>query len=94
MFDFSKDDNIFNADEKLVLNRMGIGISRKEFVTQAGFSEQVTEDADCKALMHIVMAKIDGLTDEEWEDLQKYLPFDVPFDDEDSLQEEFDEQEA
>lgn len=90
MLDFSKDGGIFNVDEKIILNRMGAGVSKSEFLAQVGFSDAATNDADCKALMHDVLAKVDGLTDAEWEDLQMYLPFDVPFFDGDMLPEESD----
>lgn len=90
MLDFSKADFMFNTDEKVVLNRLGMGVSKEECLSQLSFSEQASNDEDCKDLLQDVLDKVNSLSNKEWEDLQKYLPFEVEFSDSDMLLEELD----
>lgn len=85
MFDFSKDSNIFDEEERVILNHNAIGISREACCEQLAFNMAVTSDNDCVQLLQALYAKVRDLSDEEWEDLQKYLPFEVSFSDEDNI---------
>lgn len=83
MLDFSKDSNFFNVDEKIFLNRIGEGVELDEFFDKLSFAMTVSEDEDCIDIMQSLFSKVEELTVEEWDDLQNYLPLDVPVSDDD-----------
>ncbi|MDE6014233.1 MAG: hypothetical protein K2H41_00840 [Acetatifactor sp.] len=41
MLDFSKEDDVFKVDEKLVLNRIGVGVSKTECLARVGLNRQL-----------------------------------------------------
>lgn len=90
MFDFSKDSDIFDVEEKIVLNHLAEGVDKDNCCEQLSFGMEISEDEDCVSILQAVYAKIRDLSVEEWEDLQKYLPFDVPISDDDFLLDELD----
>lgn len=69
--------NIFNMDEKMVLNRVAGDLSKEEFLEQCDFSKMIAVDEDVDGLFDELKEKVASLSDEEWEALKKYLPFDV-----------------
>lgn len=69
---------MFDFEEKMVLNKSAVGVSKKAFLDQCSFSKAVTEDDECIALLSSVAEKVEKLSDEEWEELKQYIPFDVP----------------
>lgn len=87
MFDFLKSSNMFDMEEKVILNHIGIGIGRNDCCEQLSFSAEVTEDQDCVEILHRVYEKVCDLTEEEWNELQLYLPFEVLISDDDLVSE-------
>lgn len=84
MVDFFKDfNNLFSNDEKIILNHTAVEGSKESCCQQLSFDMEVSEDEDCISILQSVYDKICDLSDEEFLDLQKYLPVDVPVTDDD-----------
>lgn len=84
MIDFFKNINyLFNNDEKMMLNHIAEGVGRDSCIEQLSFSMEVSDDQNCISVLQSVREKIRNLSDEEFADLQKYLPFNVPISDDD-----------
>lgn len=83
MLDFMEFTRMFDFEEKLVLNRVALDMSKSRFLDHCAFSESVTTDDDCKSLMKVLLVKVEKLSDEEWDNLKSYLPFDVSVSDAD-----------
>lgn len=82
MIDFFKESNYFDFEEKIILNRVGIGVSKKEGCDSISFGAKLTADEMLQATYLSLLNKVNALSDEEWEDLQNYLPFDTIVDEE------------
>lgn len=74
---------MFDFEEKMFLNNNALGASKGEFLNQCSFSCQVVDDELCSLLVKRVMEKVELLTEEEWEELKQYIPFEVPVSDAD-----------
>lgn len=87
MIKFSGDSKYFNVDEQSILNRLAIDLSKDEFLEQLTVTIDLCDDEDCISLMEDVKDKVNELTVSEWNDLQLYLPFELPYSDADFLEE-------
>jgi len=76
--------DIFNNDEKQYLNALAKGryrekITRQDVLKSVAFARDVADDTDTMILDLIdgVYSKVNNLSDSEWEDLRRLLPFPV-----------------
>lgn len=76
--------DIFTDIEKLYLNsaQTGTPLSKftKESVVKAiTYARNVSNDADIIAMLEELSAKVTRLTDEEWNEIKKEIPFQTSF---------------
>lgn len=74
---------MFVFDEKILLNKMALDLSLRNCLDRLALYEEVTSDEECKQLIVSLQEKVKILTEEEWEDLKSFLPFDLPLTEED-----------
>lgn len=77
MLDFKEFAGMFDFEERLLLNHADPDMSKAFFLNHCTFSKLATADMDCSALLDRVLKKVGELSDEEWDVLKSYLPFDV-----------------
>lgn len=71
----------FTLEEQLILNN-NITISEKaEVIKNLQFNIQVATNEDVIDMLTILIAKIDSITNEEWNNIYNSLPFDIALDD-------------
>jgi len=76
--------NLFTAEEKIMLNHVAEEAANKDSCCeQLSFDMEVSEDDDCISVLQSVYDKVCDLSEEEFSDLLKYLPFDVTVSDDD-----------
>lgn len=83
MIDFFKESNYFDFEEKMILNNLGVGVSKSRCCDLITLGLKMATDTMIQDTLNSLLNKVNALSDEEWEDLQNYLPFDVLVDDED-----------
>ena len=74
---------IFNMEEKTILNHVAVDLEKDECCDQLRFSMEVTEDEECAAVLQSLYSKVYTFSGEEWDGLQSYLPFNVDVSEED-----------
>lgn len=82
------DGVLLNDEEKYVLNKVAIDVSRDECCDRLLFGSEVTTDEECASVLLELCSKLKNLKPDDWEELQNYLPFELSFIDADL---EFDE---
>lgn len=80
--------NMQGNDEKLVVNSIGIYKSRAECIDILKFNIDITDDSYIKSLCEELLFTFMRITEEEWDELQKHMPFWAPFggDDDEELE--------
>lgn len=76
---------LFTVDEKIILNRSAVGVSLQEFCNLLSFFLAVVTDEDMCQCLTVLNDKVNSFDEEKWDALQSFLPFDVPFAEEDLL---------
>ena len=75
--------NIFSAalsyDEMILLNNVGINVSLKDAMNSVLTQVVITRDKTVKVLLLDLNAKLKQMTEEEWQDMQKFMPFEIPY---------------
>ena len=69
----------FNYDEKLALNSCGLYKSLKECINSVLIHSKATQDKEVKELYVSLHKKLKALTETEWQEIQKFMPFNVPY---------------
>lgn len=79
MIDFAKDNKFFSVEEQLILNHLAVGVSKDEFFVQLDFSMAVCSEDDTFSLelLQNVKSKVQNFDDEQWEQLQQFVPFPI-----------------
>lgn len=70
----------FSYDEKLVLNSIGLYKSLKDCISLVLIQSKATQDDEIKELYMWLHKKLKTLSDAEWQEIQKSMPFEVPYD--------------
>lgn len=89
MFDYTAADRHFTAEEKLVLNQFAVDVDKDRCCELLSFSSSVSEDEDYVSLLQETSSKIQKLSDDEWINLQRFLPLGVPVSSFDSVDNAF-----
>lgn len=71
--------DIFNYDEKLILNNIGLYKSLKDCINLVLIQLSATQDDDVKGMYRWLHTKLITLSENEWEEMQKYMPFGTPY---------------
>ena len=69
----------FSFDERLILNSIGLYTSLKDCIKTIMIQSTVVEDEQAKELYSWLYTKLKAMDEMEWNELQKYMPFDVPY---------------
>lgn len=80
--------NMQGNDEKLVVNSIGMYKSRAECIEILKFNIDITDDSYVKSLCEGLLFTFMRITEVEWGELQKHMPFYAPFGGEDEEEEE------
>lgn len=80
---FNRCTAAFSYDEMNVLNNIGINVSLKDAMNSVLTQVVITRDKKVKMILLELNSKLRQLTDEEWEEIQQYLPFEMPYMNED-----------
>ena len=70
-------------DEMTVLNNVGINVSLKDAMNSVLTQVVITRDKTVKVLLLDLNAKLKQMTEEEWEDMQRSMPFEIAYMNED-----------
>lgn len=89
MIDFFKESKFFSFEEQLIMNNLAVDVTKDEFLMQLDFSISVCgkDDDFSLELMQNIKSKVLKLSDEEWKQLQEFIPFPV----DDSMEEYIEE---
>lgn len=86
--------DLFEDEERQYINKIAEGrskdgISREDMLSIVSFAREVADDTDREiiSLIDCVYSKINVLSDEEWEELRRLLPFPVSITAEDNVDE-------
>lgn len=69
--------SLFSMDEMILLNHMGMDMSKNECLVQIKLSMDICTDESMLMDLQEFLDKIKLISDDEWKLLQKYLPFKV-----------------
>lgn len=69
----------FNDQEKLILNSVSEGfalgsLTRDRILDSLAFSSEISTDEDILNLLEAVSAKVEDMSDEEWNMLKQHIP--------------------
>lgn len=81
--DFLTDLDVFNEEEKIILNHLAVDASKDMCCEQLSMGMAISNDNDVVSVLQSTYAKIRDLSVEEWSDLQSMLPYDVSISDDD-----------
>ncbi len=73
----------FSYDEMIVLNNVGINVSLKDAMNSVLTQVVITRDKTVKVLLLDLNTKLRQMSEEEWEDMQKSMPFEIAYMNED-----------
>ena len=79
--------DLFDYDERIIINSAGHGISlneftRKRFLDNLGLSLNISNDPLILSLVRGLIEKISILSDEEWREIVRLIPLHVAYDEE------------
>ena len=80
------DNNIFDTEEQVILNRIAIDESKDSVIEKIDLSINVCTDDEVVSLMSNLKYKILNYSNENWIELQLMLPFDTPGADSDTIE--------
>lgn len=83
MLNFAVDNEVFDVEEKLVLNHVAVGVSQSVCCEQILFDMEIVDNDTLSSALQSLYAKVRDLTEDEWNSLQSFLPFEVPLSDDD-----------
>lgn len=83
----------FDVEERELMNRITqdeavAKFTRSDLLTRLEFALSINTDKDILDLCEGLHAKIHDLTELEWEQIRAYLPFDLPYSNDDRIPEE------
>lgn len=84
--------DVFNNDERIVINKASEGTAVKDFtkarlLTILNFDREISTDQDVLDLLAGLIAKVERITDEEWDHLRQAIPFETFYDAESNVDE-------
>lgn len=76
------DIDLFDNDERIIINKACEGapistFTRSGFLTNLHFARSISTEQDVLDLLDGLTAKIDRVSEQEWEDLKLKLPFET-----------------
>ena len=81
--DFLTDLDVFDEEEKIILNHLALESSKDTCCEQLSMGMAISSDNDVVSVLQSTYAKIKNLSVEEWSDLQSVLPYEVSISDSD-----------
>jgi len=76
--------DIFDADERIVINSAAHGLAtneftRKSFLDNLNFSINISEDQDILGLLNGLKSKVSNMGDLDWNELALLIPLFTPY---------------
>lgn len=70
----------FSYDEKLALNSIGLYKSLKDCINLLLIQSKATQSEEIKKLYTEIHLKLKQINESEWQEMQKTMPFNTPYD--------------
>jgi len=79
-----KNNNLFNSDERILMNSMSKGtklseLSRTKIIENIVFARSIANDNDVINLLESLYAKVTDLSDKQWNSMKMNLPFETSY---------------
>lgn len=71
--------SIFGYDEELILNQIGMYRSLEDCIGTVKIQIEAALDDDVRNLLEMLHYKLNRLSQSEWEEIQKHMPFSTPY---------------
>jgi len=86
------DIDVFDNDERIIVNKACEGtaiadFSRANFLVNLTFARNISTEQDVLDLLDGLIAKIERISDDEWEQLKTKIPFETYYDAESNVDE-------
>ena len=83
-------DNVYETDERIVVNRGCEGIpmslfTKEHFLLNLNFTKNISANKDILEFLDKLILKTERISDEEWEEIKKRIPFDIYYDAENNV---------
>ena len=80
---FPEDLNMFVVDEKLILNKLVVENTKEYVLNHLAFEVGAVLDEDMVDTLNGLIAKIETLSDDDWNEMKNYFPCEVPYSEKD-----------
>lgn len=86
------DIDVFDTDERIVVNKSCEGtpiseFTRERFMTNLTFARNISTEQDIIDLLDGLIAKVEDISESEWETIKNKIPFGVYYDVENNVDE-------